>query len=136
MRIVELYVGYQAYYSGAEYDEYVYLLEDDYCKLGVDLEDEEVYLGELDGKHSECIGEIEVTFIDECEQDNYMYKTYSDGDSLFEKICDYKDSDIIIDMVSRAKSYINELDSYEILEVKLKKSNIDKVVEFINQLTN
>lgn len=137
MRIVELYVGYEAYYSGAEYDEYVYLLESDYNKLGINLDDEEVYLGELDGEHSECVGEILVTFIDEREQENYNYNIHkSDGDCLFQKICDYENYEVVGDMIHRANSYINKLDCYQTLEVTLKKSDITKVVEFIEQLKN
>lgn len=136
MRIVELSVEYEAYYSGAEYSENMYLLEDDYLKLEEDFDGKEVYLGELDGKHSESTCEIYIDYIDEEQQANRTYPIFMDGDCMFNEICEYTSQKTLWEMRDRANKYIDDLDAYVEVEVKVRKSKINELNEFVNNLDN
>ena len=67
-----------AYYSGATYEENIWIKKSSYEKLK-DSFPKEVYCGELDGKHSEVRGDIEVQ--DEWKTDeDYAKAGRSEGD--------------------------------------------------------
>lgn len=67
MEVLKLHVSYDGYYGGAV-DEYVLLpLEVNgvlFKELTVGDHEREVYLGEIEGKHSEVYGDLEVEIID------------------------------------------------------------------------
>lgn len=67
MKVLKLHVGYDGYYGGSV-DEYVLLpLEVNgelFEELSVGHHERVVYLGEIEGKHSEVYGDLEVESID------------------------------------------------------------------------
>lgn len=121
--LIYLNLNAEAYYSGATYDETLFITPQDYLKYfcknvgteveiteankvyaddAVELTDEnvkkayqlakqtwhekEVYVGELDGKHSEVYGEVEVDLWDTNRIAEYWEKPNNDGTCLLDKL--------------------------------------------------
>lgn len=67
MKVMKFHVTFDGYYGGT-IDEYVLLPTDINGVLFEEYKsgeyDEAVYLGEIEGKHSECYGDLEVSLID------------------------------------------------------------------------
>lgn len=95
-------------YIENSYEETVFLLEDDYKKLGRDLDGEEIYLGALDGKLSEVYGSIEIEIINKEEQLTYRFDVNNDGKDLYYELKDINSD--IDEMIERANNYIESLD--------------------------
>lgn len=131
MNIIKLNLYGEGYYSGSSYDETMFLLEEDYKKLGIDLNGEEVCLGELDGKHSEVYGEITVRTIKDEEQESLTFEKNNDGDTLYYHIQEY--SDEIDDMLQRVESYIKGIDYLVDIKYRVKKSEAVKIEKFISE---
>lgn len=60
MNVVNLCFSAEGYYSGQVYEENVTISEEFYEKIKDKVSEMEVYISELDGKHSEVLGEIDV----------------------------------------------------------------------------
>ena len=137
MELVKLSCYGEGYYSGATYYETIFLLKEDYEKLNWDLSEEEVWLGELDGKHSEVYGDVYVNEISEEEQENYNFETDDDGDCLFNHlIYEKKDitEEIIEAMIKRALDYIDTIDSMVEVCYTVKKSQVKYLDRVYNDL--
>ena len=137
MNLVKLSLYARGCYSGVEYNEVVFMLEEDYKTLGVDLEGLEVCVGELDGKHSDMNGDVEATIIEESKQEDYNYDNMNDGIYLICKIYDIAKTkgiseETIKEMIVRADEYIDSLDSIVEVSYNVKKSQVkhlDRVFE-------
>lgn len=134
MNLVKLNVYGEAYYSGQEYSETIFLLEEDYDKLKKDFNGKEIYLGELDGKHSEVYGEVEVEYIPEEKQLDYKYNTHNDGESLYWELYEsaYDKKMKLEEMIERANEYINNLDSLVEVTHTIRKSQVKKLNDWID----
>ncbi|EQC1535597.1 hypothetical protein ACY1J9_001428 [Clostridium botulinum] len=134
MNLVNINVYGESYYSGVEYRETIFLLEEDYIKLEQDFNGMEIGLGELDGKHSEVFGEVEVEYITEEKQLDYKYNTYNDGESLYWELYEaaYDKKIKLEEMVSRANDYINNLDSLVEVTHTVRKSQVKKLNDWID----
>lgn len=145
MDIVKLNVYAEAYYSGATYEEDVVISKNLYEKIKTELDEYDsennenargIYVGELDGKHSEVEGELSVEIYSEDEVGDYSWDLNEDGDSLYYKvkdICDEKDLDLDKD-IKVVKDYLNNIDSYVKISIIAKKSNVDKIKEYAESL--
>ena len=139
MNLVNLCCYGCGYYSGSEYEENIVLSEEFYNKIKGIVEDEDykVYLGELDGKHSEVTGSIEVQHFKDNEILTAGFENNdNDGDnfywSLKDRIGDLSnelDNDIHL-----VDEYIKSLDLYENITVSIKRSNKQKLFDFIQIL--
>lgn len=137
MDLVKLYCCGEAYYSGATYREVIYLLKEDYRKLNWDLTEEEIWLGELDGKHSEVYGDVFISEIKEEEQENYNFETDDDGDCLFNHLIYEREDiteEIIEAMIKRALDYIDTIDSMVEVCYTVKKSQVKYLDRVYNDL--
>lgn len=137
MELVKLNCYGEAYYSGATYDETIFLLKEDYEKLNWDLSKEEVWLGELDGKHSEVYGDVYVYKISEEEQENYNFETVDDGDCLFNHLIYEREDiteEIIEAMMKRALDYIDTIDSMVEVCYRVRKSQVKYLDRVYNDL--
>lgn len=136
MNLVKLNVYGEGHYSRQEYSEAIFLLEEDYDRLEKDFNGMEVSLGALDGKHSEGFGEVEVEHISEEKQLNYRYDFYDDDDGeclyweLFNAAYDKKMK--LEEMIKRANDYINNLDSLVEVKYIIRKSQIKKLNDWID----
>ena len=145
MDIVKLNVYAEAYYSGAIYDEDVVISKSLYEKIKTDLDEYNsennenargIYVGELDGKHSEVEGDLSVEIYSEDEVADCSWDLNEDGDSLYYKvkdICDEKDLDLEADIES-VQNYLKNVDSYVAISLTVKKSNVDKIKEYAKSL--
>ena len=132
MNLVNINVYGEGYYSGSSYEESIFLLEEDYKELGKDLDGIEVYLGELDGKHSEVYGEVYVEIITEEMQKTYNFNKNNDGEELYDLIEELSPNSK--NMVERAKKYIETLDSLIDITFTVKKSQVGKIREVVSEL--
>lgn len=132
MNLVNINVYGEGYYSGSSYEESIFLLEEDYKELGKDLNGMEVYLGELDGKHSEVYGQVEVEIITEEMQKTYNFNKNNDGEELYDLIEELSPNSK--NMVERAKKYIETLDSLIDITFTVKKSQVGKIREVVSEL--
>jgi hypothetical protein len=133
MNLVKLDLYGCGYCSGQEYREVIFLLEDDYKSLNEDLNGIKVSLGELDGKHSEVYGKVEVEIVTEEQQQNYNFEYDCDGDDLYYKIEGEYTSEIK-EMIKRANKYIASLDSLVTIEFTVKKSKVTEIRKAVNEL--
>lgn len=146
MDIVKLKVYAEAYYSGAIYEEDVVISKSLYEKIKDELwqysdenEDENakgIYLGELDGKHSEVEGYINIIQYSEDKVSDYSWDLKEDGDSLYYKvkdICDEKNLDLDDD-IKNVQNYLKNVDSYVEIYIRTRKSNVDKIKEYAKSL--
>lgn len=132
MNLININLYGEGYYSGSTYEETIYLLEDDYKSLNKDFVGEEIDLGELDGKHSEVYGEVEVEVISDEEQGNYNFEVKNDGENLYYELSGYTDD--IEEMIKRADKYIDGLDSIVDVSYAIKKSKVKELNEFVSKL--
>lgn len=134
MNLVKIKVYGEAYYSGKEYSETIFLLEKDYKLLEEDLDGMEIYLGELDGKHSEVFGLIDVTIIPKDKQEEYRFEFENDGDKLYYEL---KNIDSNIDeMIKRADKYISNIDCLTTISFEVRKSKVEGLEKIINEILN
>lgn len=145
MDIVKLNVYAEAYYSGATYEEDVVISKRLYEKIKTELDEYDsennenargVYVGELDGKHSEVEGDLSVEVYSEEEIADCSWDLNEDGDCLYYKvkdICDGKDLDLDADIKS-VQNYLKNVDSYVEISLTVKKSNVDKIKEYAKSL--
>ncbi|RKI83887.1 hypothetical protein D7V90_08330 [bacterium 1xD42-87] len=145
MDIVKLNVYAEAYYSGATYEEDIVISKSLYEKIKTNLDEYDsennenargIYVGELDGKHSEVEGELSVEIYSEDEVADCSWDLNEDGDMLYYKIkdiCDEKDLDLDKD-IENVKEYLKNVDSYVEICIRTKKSNVDKIKEYAESL--
>lgn len=145
MDIVKLNVYAEAYYSGATYEEDVVISKSLYEKIKTELDEYDsennenargVYVGELDGKHSEVEGDLSVEVYSEEEIADCSWDLNEDGDCLYYKvkyICDEKDLDLDADIKS-VQNYLKNVDLYVEISLTVKKSNVDKIKEYAKSL--
>ena len=138
MNIVKLKVFGEGYYSGATYNEVIYLFEEDYNKIEKFVP-KSIWISDLDGKYSEQEEDVYIEVI--LEKDlltrNFEDKDENDGDSLLYCVEDelYKTDYNIHEMVKNANTYINKLDTVVPVTCyikKSKKSELRKIVDKLN----
>lgn len=139
MNIVNLCCYAEGYYSGAKYEENVVISEDFYEKIKNLIETEEcVSLGELDGKHSNVEGNIDVQFFNEKEIDNAGFdKDNSDGSCLYEYLKETIGDSLskeLDDNIKEIKDYLSTRDLYEDMTISVRRSNKQKVLDFLKTL--
>lgn len=133
MNLVAISVYGEGYYSGSSYEETIFLLEEDYKSLGVDLREKDICLGELDGKHSCVYGEADVDLIDEERQRKYNFRTENDGDTLYWELMDEVTGELPA-MIDRAWKYIKTIDTLITVSFKVRESQVDAVKEAVEKI--
>lgn len=136
MELVKIDVYGEAYYSGSVYREERWLTKDTYEKIKDEIP-AEIYLGELDGKHSEVLGEVGV--FDYNHEDLISLNPLDleeDGDELWEVIsnlCLEVGVNYTVEGL-KIQNYLLSLDSYVYHQVKVKRSQIQAVNDFVKGL--
>ncbi len=146
MDIVKINLYAEAYYSGAVYEEDLVVSKDLYDKIKDDLDKydydkygdkaEEIYVGELDGKHSEVGGCVSFEKFSESETENENWDLKGDGEQLYytiEEICEGKNIDLESD-VKDVKEYLKNIDSIVTISIMTKKSNVEKIRKFAKSI--
>lgn len=145
MDIVKLNVYAEAYYSGSTYEEDVVISKSLYEKIKTELNEYDsennenakgIYIGELDGKHSEVDGNLYVEVYSEDKIAKCSWNLNEDGDRLYYKvkdICDEKGLDLDED-IKIVKEYLKNVDSYVKVSIRTKKSNVEKIRQYAESL--
>ena len=146
----------EAYYSGVEYNEVVFITPQDYIKYfgsGQDTDAEtfedyvekqwegrEVCVGELDGKHSEVYGSISVDFWDAERIAEYWEQPDNDGDKLLYALADEASSpdDSYSQVIENIQKHVNELiksiGTKVTVECRVPKDKVEELRAFVEQL--
>ena len=157
--LIEFNLYALAYYSEAEYNETIFITPQDYIKYfgsGQDTDDKtfeeyvknqwdgrEIYVGELDGKHSEVYGNVEVDFWDAERIAEYWEQPDNDGDNLLDELADsavggnlsYKDKQKFIDDIKlHVNEVIESIGTKVTVECRVPKNKVDELKAFVKQL--
>ena len=139
MDIINLCFYAEGYYSGSTYEENITVSKEFYEKIREKVEEMEVCVYELDGKHSTTYGNIEVQSCNEEDIIDWWEETKNDGSFFYSElswICQcYFNLDLDKE-IKEVEEYIDSLDTYVEIEVRVKKSQMDKLVEFMHKLDN
>lgn len=136
MELVNVNLFAEAYYSGITYEDNIWIKKTSYEKL-MSVFPEEISCGELDGKHSEVMGEVEVQ--DYSYTDEYYAKNAditNDGDYLELSLRDLYESNGL-DWVEEQKEiieYLSYLDLYEEVTVSVPHSKVEELMKFVDNL--
>ena len=136
MELVNVNLFAEAYYSGITYEDNIWIKKTSYEKL-MSVFPEEISCGELDGKHSEVMGEVEVQ--DYSYTDEYYAKNSditNDGDYLELSLRDLYESNGL-DWVEEQKEiieYLSHLDLYEEVTVSVPHSKVEELMKFVDNL--
>jgi len=136
MKITNIRIDAEGYYSGNYYEESVAIRTEIYNKLKTEIDNAKCYIGELDGKHSEVKADLEVFNFTKDEDLEMYLDVKKDGETLYYKLCEiFKNNNLDIDEeIGIVNKYIDSLDAYTEITVKVRKSNVDKVKEFCKNL--
>lgn len=136
MELVNINLFAEAYYSGRTYEDNIWIKKTSYEKL-MSVFPEEISCGELDGKYSEVMGEVEVQ--DYSHTDEYYAKNADiahDGDYLEWSLRDLYESNGL-DWVGEQKEineYLSHLDLYEEITVSVPHSKVEELMKFVDNL--
>ena len=136
MELVNINLYAVAYYSEATYEDNIWIKKTSYEKL-MSVFPEEISCGELDGKHSEVMGKVEVQ--DYSYTDEYYAKNAditNDGDYLELSLRDLYESNGL-DWVEEQKEiieYLSHLALYEEVTVSVPNSKVEELMKFVDNL--
>lgn len=123
-------------YSEKEYEETIYITEESYSILEDKIINIILYIGDLDGKHSETETEVDIEELNEEQQVLENFDKKNDGDYLYwelEEIFHYENMNFYKEQ-ERVEEYIKSIDSLIEVTYKVKKSNLDKLNNFVSSL--
>lgn len=128
MSYVQLSIDVEAYYSEATYYEEVFLPVDvwEEIKDGFDFT---MYIGELDGKHSEVRGTIEADYVSDKYLESHVPQG-DDGESLFYRVYEFLDADKYdAHYLWGVQQEVAKLKQYETATIKFKSADKDVLFE-------
>lgn len=136
MELVNVNLYACGYYSNSEYEDNIWIKKSSYEQLK-DVFPKEIGCGELDGKYSEVIGNVEIQ--DEWETDEDYAKAgvaECDGDYLEWELKDlYKSNNIDWDSEQKEiKEYFNNLDVWKKVTVSIPSSKKSELMRFVETL--
>lgn len=136
MKLVNVNLYACGYYSKSEYEDNIWIKKSSYEKLK-DVFPKRISCGELDGKHSEVIGDVEVQ--DRWETDEeYASASISecDGDFLKYSLMDLYDENNLNwnDEQKEIEEYFDRLDVYEDVTIRIPLSKKEELMEFVQKL--
>lgn len=138
MELVNVCLFAEGYYSEATYEDNIWIKKSSYEKLR-DIFPTEISCGELDGKHSDVMGEVEI------QNDWHTDEEYAkaggakcDGDILKFSLKDLYESNSIDweEEQKEIKEYLDSLDLYEDVTVCIPSSKKSELMEFVETLKN
>ena len=157
--LIELNLYAVGHYSGAEYNEVVFITPQDFVKYfgsGQDTDAEtfdeyvkelwdgrELSVGELDGKHSDVYGEVEVDFWDANRIAEYWEQPSNDGDRLLDKIgyeivpdsMQYKKRrEILEEIQQHVKDVVESIGTKVTISCKVPKDKVKELETFVAKL--
>ena len=156
--LIYLNLHAEAYYSGAEYDETVFITPDDYrkyfCKEEVDEDkvyetahktwhDKEISVGELDGKHSEVMGDVYVDLYEEPDIKEQYEEPNNDGTFLIDEmlysagITQWDERQKVKEEIqSNVQKLIKEIGVYVVVSYRIPEDKVEELNTFVENLLN
>ena len=136
MELVNVNLYACGYYSDSEYEDNIWIKKSSYEQLK-DIFPKEISCGELDGKYSEVMGDVEIQ--DDWKTDSdYAQAGVSecDGDYLERELKDlFKDNNIDWDSEQKEiKEYFDNLDVWEEVTVSIPSSKRSELMKFVETL--
>ena len=156
--LIELGLYAEGYYSGATYDETHMITREDFLKYycdGKDLTDEElakevetlfggieISVGELDGKHSDVYGEVNIEYWDiDSIKEHYVEEVDCNGDSLSYKMTelagftDYASKEAFINNIeNNVKALVDAIGIKVCVNVKVPQDKVYELLAFVDKL--
>lgn len=136
MELVNVNLYAMGYYSEATYEDNIWIKKSSYEKLK-DVFPLQIYCGELDGKYSEVMGDVEI------QNDWHTDEEYAeagiakcDGDYLEDELIDLYGVNSL-DWESEQKEikeYFNSLDVWKSVTVNIPSSKEKELLEFVENL--
>jgi len=137
MKLVNVILYACAYYSEAEYEDNIWIKDETYQIIKEDIPDE-IFCGELDGKHSQVDGDVEFKYFDEAALLEYCdgYELETSGCRLEEEIIDvYEKYHLNFEKEQEEiKAYIESLDNKVDVTIRVKKSKKEELIKFAETL--
>ena len=153
--LIYLNLHAEAYYSGAEYDETIFITPEDYRKYfcnGDETVDafkhasenwhcKEISVGELDGKHSEVMGDVYVDLYEEQHIRNQYEKPCNDGEFLINEmlysvgISDYtKGKEVKQSIIENAHELAKEIGLFVEVKYRVPSEKVEELNTFVEKL--
>lgn len=129
MDLVNINVYAEACYSNAKYEENISIRKDTYDKLENDLKTLDVYISELDGKHSEVKADIDFqTFLEDEIEYAYSEDLKDSGDVAYWAINEIfnKNNMNLEEEVQVVENYLNNLDLKISKTVQIRRSQLEE----------
>lgn len=136
MELVKIGAYAEGYYSGQSYEEDIFITKESYEKFKEDIDSIEIYIYELDGKHSEVEADLEIEELTEEDLLTLDLDKMNDGEDLYYKLKRiFENNNLSLnEEMGKIDDYLSKLDSIVTFEVTVKKSQKDKVLDFIKIL--
>lgn len=155
--LIYLNLHAEAYYSGAEYDETVFITPDDYRKYfckEVDEDkvyetahktwhDKEISVGELDGKHSEVLGDVYVDLYEEPDIKEQYEEPNNDGTFLIDEmlysagITQWNERQKVKEEIqNNVDKLVKEIGVYVVVSYKIPEDKVEELNTFVENLLN
>ena len=136
MELVNVNLYAEGYYSGATYEDNIWIKESSYEKLR-DIFPTEISCGELDGKHSEVMGEVEIQNNWHTDEDfAKVGRSEGDGDRLELELVDlYNEHGLDWDAEQdEIDEYFDGLDIWKDVTITLPESKIPALRKYADCL--
>lgn len=155
--LIYLNLHAEAYYSGAEYDETVFITPDDYRKYFCKSEDtrtefeiaketwheKEISVGELDGKHSNVMGDVYVDLYEEPDIKEQYKKPCNDGTFLIDEmlysagITQWDERQKVKEEIqSNVQKLVKEIGVYVVVSYRIPEDKVEELNTFVENLLN
>lgn len=137
MNLVKISVYAEGYYSGQTYAEEYFIKEESYNRLKEEIDNIDIYIGDLDGKHSEVPADLQIeVFSEEMLLKSNIEEMIQNSDDLAcELIPIYNKIGLdFIQELSGIDKYLSELNTYITFKATIKKSQRKLVEDFIRGL--
>lgn len=135
MNLVKIDVYAEGHYSGNTYEEVVFLTEDTYNKAKKEIDTLEMYIYDLDGKHSEVKADIDIEIMDteRLLKEEDISCTSGDDDNLFFRLSDILEEEGIKigDELDKVSEHIKSLDTKVTINITIKRSQKEEVVSLL-----
>lgn len=133
MELVNVNLYAMGYYSEATYEDNIWIKKSSYEKLK-DVFPLQIYCGELDGKHSDVMGDIEIQ--NDWHTDEEYAKAGSakcDGDILEDELIDlYRVNNLDWKAEQKEiKEYFDSLDVWKSVTVDIPSSKVKELLDFV-----
>lgn len=136
MELAKISANAEGYYSGQTYIEEYFLRKESYDKLKEHIDKIEIYVYELDGKHSEVEADVDTEIYTEEELLKEDISCECDDSNLYFRLQDiYEENDMDFkNEIKEVREYLKTLDTIVTFEITVRKSQVEKVREFIKSL--